>query len=153
MKQRPSVMSSCSSISPHAPLVVITPFSFQVVCHFQTLLPFSQRLSLSVCLSLSLTHTNTHSHINRESYHWPTGTHYFCDPRLLYGGLVLKMGIYCSPPDKSCECAACVLFIQSAVCLVLFGKRQTPHAHAVCVCMCVCVFMFMGESESGDDGV
>lgn len=40
---------------------------------------------------------HTHSHINTESYRWPTGSHYVCDPRLLYGGLVLKMGIYCSP--------------------------------------------------------
>lgn len=62
-------------------------------------------LSFSVCpiqsAPLSLATPSTHSHPHtltyKHSYHWPTGTHYFCDPRLLYGGLVLKMGIYCSP--------------------------------------------------------
>ena len=135
------MMSPCSSISSSPPLVVITPFSFQVVCHFQTLLPFSQRLSLSVCLSLSHTHTNTHSHINRESYHWPTGTHYFCDPRLLYGGLVLKMGIYCSLLINRAS-VLCVCVIHSICCLLgpVWKKTDSTCTCSVYLYVCVCVY-------------
>lgn len=57
------MMSLCFSLSLSTWL---SPLFFEVVCHFQTLLPFSQCLSHSVGHTLSLSPSPSHTYKHRE---------------------------------------------------------------------------------------